>query len=62
MAVLAGLRWNEKMREFFTHLTEDGKKAGKIALTACMRKLLAIMNQILKNGTPWEEIPAKANS
>jgi len=61
MAVLAGLRWNGKMREFFTRLTEEGKKAGKVALTACMRKLLTIMNQILKNGTPWEEIPAKAN-
>jgi len=62
MAVLAGLRWDRKIREFFTYLTEDGKKAGKVALTACMRKLLTIMNQILKNGTPWEEVSTKANS
>jgi len=32
MAVLAGLKWNRKMREFFTRLTEDGKKVGKVAL------------------------------
>jgi hypothetical protein len=28
-------------------------KAMKLALTACMRKLLTILNAMLKSGTPW---------
>jgi transposase len=33
-------------------------KAPKVALTACMRKLLTMLNAMLKHRTPWREIPA----
>jgi hypothetical protein len=36
-------------------LVEEKKKAKKVALTACMRKLLLIMHQMLKNGVSWQE-------
>jgi transposase len=29
-------------------------KAKKLALTACMRKLLTVLNAMLKSGTPWQ--------
>jgi len=29
-------------------------KANKLALTACIRKLLTVLNAMLKNGTPWQ--------
>ncbi|HEV8619533.1 MAG TPA: IS110 family transposase, partial [Nitrospiraceae bacterium] len=33
-------------------------KAKKVALTACMRKLLTILNAMLKHRTPWREVEA----
>lgn len=33
-------------------------KAKKVALTACMRKLLTIINAMLKHRTPWREVEA----
>jgi hypothetical protein len=33
-------------------------KAPKVALTACMRKLLTMVNAMLKHRTPWREISA----
>lgn len=48
MAVISAIRSNEKIRVFYHRLRENGKKA-KVALTACMRKLLIILNAILRN-------------
>ena len=39
-------------RAFYQRLCQAGK-AKKLALTACMRKLLTILNAMLKSGTPW---------
>ncbi|MBI5886032.1 MAG: IS110 family transposase, partial [Deltaproteobacteria bacterium] len=42
------------IREFYKRLRAAGK-TGKVALTACMRKLLTILNAMLKHQTPWLE-------
>jgi transposase len=40
------------LRNFYQRLRDAGKPA-KVALTACMRKLLVILNTMLKNGQRW---------
>jgi transposase len=52
MATLVATRYNAVIRTFYQRLCEAGK-AKKVALTACMRKLLIILNAMLKHCTPW---------
>lgn len=52
MAALVATRYNPVIRAFYQRLCGEGK-AKKLALTACMRKLLIILNSMLKNHTPW---------
>jgi len=52
MAALSASRTNPAISRFYRRLIEAGKKP-KVALTACMRKLLSILNAIAKNRTPW---------
>ena len=52
MAALVGARHNPVLRAFYQRLRSAGKPA-KVALTACMRKLLVILNTMLKTGQPW---------
>lgn len=52
MAVVAAMRCNPVIRSFYLHLRAQGKPA-KVALTACMRKLLIIMNAMLKHHSEW---------
>jgi transposase len=60
MAVVAGVRSNPVIKNFYTQLRARGKYP-KSALTACMRKLLVILNAMLHNQTPWQT-PALASS
>lgn len=53
MAALVGTRWNPVIRSFYQRLIATGK-AKKVALTACMRKLLTLLNVILKTKRPWQ--------
>ena len=53
MATLAATRFNPAIRAFYLRLCAAGKEK-KVALTACMRKLLAILNAMVKAGTPWQ--------
>lgn len=53
MATLSASRFNPVIRTFYQRLIEAGK-AKKVALTACMRKLLTILNSMVKNGTDWD--------
>lgn len=53
MAALSASRVNPALRSFYLRLIEAGKKP-KVALTACMRKLIGILNAIVKNRTPWQ--------
>ena len=52
MAALVAARFNPVIRAFYRRLCAAGK-AKKVALTACMRKLLLILNAMLKHRTPW---------
>lgn len=52
MATLVATRYNPVIRDFYQRLCGAGK-AKKVALTACMRKLLTILNAMLKHRTPW---------
>jgi transposase len=52
MGALVAARRNPVVREFYERLLRAGKPK-KVALVACMRKLLAIVNAVLKHRTPW---------
>jgi len=56
-AMVAG-RFNPVIRTFYQRLQRAGK-AKKVALTACMRKLLTILNAMLKHRTPWRVVEAR---
>jgi transposase len=53
MAALVASRRNPVIAAFYRHLRSAGKPA-KVALTACMRKLLIILNAILRDKRPWQ--------
>jgi transposase len=57
MATLVGLRHNPTIREHYRRLVQAGK-AKKVALVACMRKLLTILNTMLKSRSVWMHAPA----
>jgi len=52
MATLSATRYNPVIRDFYQRLCKAGKLR-KVALTACMHKLLIILNAMLKNRTAW---------
>ncbi len=54
MSALAATRHNPVIRDFYERLRVAGKP-GKVALIACMRKLLTILNAMLKHQMPWKE-------
>jgi transposase len=53
MAALVASKYNPVIRAFYQRLRAAGKPA-KVALTACIRKLLTILNAIARDGTPWQ--------
>ena len=53
MATLVATRYNPTIHAFYERLCKAGK-AKKVALTACMRKLLTILNTMTHNQTPWK--------
>jgi transposase len=55
MAALVASRRNAVIRAFYKRLRDAGK-APKVALVACMRKLLTILNAMIKHRTCWSEI------
>ena len=54
MGAIVATRFNPVIRAFYQRLCAVGK-AKKVALVACMRKLLTIVNAILKHRTPWRQ-------
>ena len=52
MATLVTSRHNPIIAAFYTRLCAAGKPK-KVALTACMHKLLTILNAIVRQGSPW---------
>lgn len=59
MATLSAIRYNLVIREFYQRLVARGKPK-KVALVACMRKLLTILNRMVKENTLWD--PAFAHN
>lgn len=53
MAVLSGIRHNPVIKTFYERLIAKGKLP-KVAITACMRKLLTILNAIVRDGSTWQ--------
>jgi transposase len=58
MSTLVAVRYNPVLKRFYERLCAAGK-AKKVALTACMRKLLTILNAMVKHHAPWQvqEVP-----
>ena len=52
MATLVGVRFNSVLKKFYEKLCQKGKKK-KVALVACMRKLLTILNAMVRDGVEW---------
>lgn len=57
MAALSATRHNPVIRSFYERLLRYGKEK-KVALVACMRKLLVIINSMVKKSEKWRYIPA----
>ena len=55
MATLVAVRWNPTIRAHYKRLLQTGKQK-KLALVACMRKLLVIINAMLRDRESWREI------
>ena len=53
MPTLTAIRHNPALQAFYQRLIGRGRPA-KVAITACMRKLLVILNAILRDQTPWQ--------
>ncbi len=56
MAARSAVRFNPVIRPFYQSLLDKGKEE-KVALTACMRKMLVIINTMVKNGQKWRYLP-----
>jgi transposase len=52
MACLSATKWNPVIRSLFERLLKKGKLF-KVAITACMRKMLTIMNAMTRDQVPW---------
>lgn len=53
MATLAAARWNPVLQAFYQRLRAAGKPP-KVALVACMRKLLTILNAMMRQQRQWQ--------
>lgn len=56
MATLTATRYNYAIKDFYQRLVAAGKKF-KVAMVACMRKLLTILNAMVKHDTLWRTQP-----
>ena len=56
MAALCGRRWNPALKPFYERLKAAGKPT-KVALIACARKLLTILNAMVRDNKRWA-VPA----
>jgi transposase len=59
MSTLSAVRHNPVLKAFYERLRAAGK-AAKVALTASMRKLLTILNTMIKHRTRWQAKPARS--
>ena len=61
MATLSAIRYNPTVKAWYDHLRSTGK-AKKVAIVACMRRLLVVLNAMVKTKTRWQatELPTTA--
>lgn len=52
MTALAAIRWNPVIKLHYRQMTERGRPK-KVAIIACLRRLLGMLNAILKSKSPW---------
>jgi transposase len=55
MAVQTGVKWNPALKVVYERLVSAGK-AKKVALVACMRKLLGVLNAVVRDAKPWVDV------
>jgi transposase len=60
MGALVATRHNPVIKAFYERLLAAGKEK-KVALTTCMRKLLTILNAMIKQQTKWQDIRMHAH-
>lgn len=60
MATVSAIRCNPVIQPFYRRLRAAGKPP-KVAITACMRKLLVILNAMIRHQTPWQPALATAS-
>ena len=53
MATLSAVRHNPQLKAFYQRLRQQGKPT-KVAMVACMRKLLTIINAVIRSGQPYQ--------
>lgn len=53
MAMLSAIQCNKTMKSFYRRLVAEGKHK-KVALTACMRKMMTILNAMVRDGNAWQ--------
>ncbi|MFC6803629.1 hypothetical protein ACFQDE_19390 [Deinococcus caeni] len=53
MSAVSGVRWNPTLKAVYQHLIGNGKPT-KVALVACMRKLLVYLNAMVRDQAPWQ--------
>ena len=54
MGAVVAMRHNRVIKAFYERLVERGK-AKKLALTACVRKILVILNAMVRSHQPWQQ-------
>ena len=59
MATVSATQHNPAINTFFNQLKSRGKQP-KVALTACMRKLIITLNAIIRDDVPWESARFRA--
>lgn len=53
MSTIVAIRHNPAIKAFYTHLRSNGKEA-KVAIVACMRKFITLLNLLIKSDQLWE--------
>lgn len=53
MATLSAIRWNPVISKHYQSLVDRGRPR-KVALVACMRRLLGVLNALMRTNTPWQ--------
>ena len=55
MATMSAIKWNPFIKKYYDRLIENGKLF-KVAITACMRKLLTVANAVMRDSRPWQPV------